>query len=223
VTRLLEAILLDVDGTLIDSNDKHAACWIEAFAHFGKEVDWPLIRGQIGKGGDLLVPDSLSAREMREFGKELQEYRGWLWKEKYMRSVQPFPGAVETMRALVDEGIKLVLASSGNEDEVEYYVELLGVEDLLEGMTSKGDADTSKPSPGIFEAAIERVKSDPSCSLAVGDTPYDILAAHRVPVAVAAVLSGGFPHATLAKAEFIFEDLPHLLKELDTIDAYFRQ
>lgn len=223
MTRLLEAILLDVDGTLIDSNDKHAACWIEAFAHFGKEVEWQLIRGQIGKGGDLLVPDSLDAREMREFGKPLQKYRGELWKEKYMRSVEPFPGAVDTMRALVDEGIRLVLASSGNEDEVEYYVELLGVADLLEGTTSKGDAETSKPSPEIFDAAIDRVKSDPARSLAVGDTPYDILAAHRVPVAAAAVLCGGFPRPTLMKAEFIFEDLPHLLKELDTIDAYFRQ
>ena len=68
----IQAILLDIDGTLIDSNDKHAECWVKAFAYFGKEVDWKLIRQQIGKGGDLLVPDSLNAREMREFGEPLK-------------------------------------------------------------------------------------------------------------------------------------------------------
>ena len=223
MSRRLQALLLDIDGTLIDSNDKHAHCWIEAFAHFGKTVQWDLIRGQIGKGGDLLVPDSLNAREMRDYGEPLKKYRGELWKEKYMRTVQAFPGAVEAMKTLHDEGIRLALASSSNPDEVEYYVELLGVADLLEGTTSKGDAETSKPSPEIFEAAIDRVQSDPVRTMAVGDTPYDVLAAHRIPVAVAAVLCGGFPRATLTKAEFIFEDVPHLVKELDRIDDYFRR
>lgn len=223
MTRRVQALLLDVDGTLIDSNDKHAECWIEAFKHFGKEVDWNLIRGQIGKGGDLLVPDSLNAREMREFGEPLKKFRGELWKQRYMRTVQPFPGAVDAIRALAGEGIRIALASSGNADEVEYYVELLGVEDVLDGTTSKGDVETSKPSPEIFEAAIDRVKSDPARTMAVGDTPYDILAAHRIPVPVAAVLCGGFKRDTLTKAEFIFEDLPHLVKELDSIDEYFRE
>lgn len=219
----MQALLLDIDGTLIDSNDKHAQCWIEAFAHFGKEVAWDTIRGQIGKGGDLLVPDTLDAREMRDFGEELKKYRGELWKRDYMESVQAFPGAVDAMRLLHERGLKIALASSSNPDEVEYYVELLGVEDILEGTTSKEDAELSKPSPEIFQAALERLDSDPARTLAVGDTPYDILAAHRVPVAVAAVLCGGFPRETLAKAEFVFEDLPALTKELDRINEYFAE
>ena len=110
----LEAILLDIDGTLIDSNDKHTDCWVEAFAHFGKDVGWEVMRGQIGKGGDLLVPDLLDAREMRTFGEELKEFRGELWTSKFMRTVEAFPGAVEAMRALRGRGLKLALASSSN-------------------------------------------------------------------------------------------------------------
>ncbi|HEX8616580.1 MAG TPA: HAD family hydrolase [Thermoanaerobaculia bacterium] len=223
MTLQLQAVLLDIDGTLIDSNEKHAKAWVEAFAHFGKEVEWDVIRNQIGKGGDLLIPDTLSAREIRKFGDELEEYRGELWKREYMKTVEPFPGAIEAIRALHERGVKIAFASSSNPNEVEYYVELLGVGDLLEGTTSAGDAEVSKPSPEIFEAALERVKSDPERTLVVGDTPYDILAAHRIPVAVAAVLCGGFPRETLTRAEFIFDDLSHLVKELERVDEYFRQ
>lgn len=216
-------MLLDIDGTIVDSNDKHADCWVEAFAHFGKKVDWETVRMQIGKGGDLLVPDTLNAREMRKFGEAVKEYRGDLWKRKYMKTVEPFPGAVESMRAIHARGVRLALASSSNPDEVEYYVELLGVGDLLKGATSKEDAESSKPSPEIFEAALERVKSDPARTFAVGDTPYDILAAHRVPVPVIAVRCGGFPGETLAKAEYVFDDLAEMTRELESIDEYFRE
>ncbi len=79
----LQGILFDIDGTLVDSNDIHARCWIEAFAHFGKRLEWDVIRRQIGKGGDLLVPDLLNAREMRRFGEELKKHRTDLFKEKF--------------------------------------------------------------------------------------------------------------------------------------------
>ena len=216
-------MLLDIDGTLVDSNDKHTDCWVEAFAHFGKHVEWRDIRLQIGKGGDLLVPDTLNAREMRTFGEEVKKYRGELWKRRYMETVQPFPHARESIRALHDRGIKLAFASSSNPDEVEYYVDLLGARELLEGSTSKEDAQFSKPSPEIFQAALERTGADPERTFAVGDTPYDILAAHRIPVPIAAVLCGGFPPETLAKAEFLFDDVSAMAKELDRIDGYFSE
>ena len=220
---LTQAFLLDIDGTLVDSNDKHTDCWVEAFAHFGKEVPWNLIRQQIGKGGDLLVPDTLNAREMRDFGERLQEYRGELWKRQYMPTVKPFPGVQETIRAIAERDIRIAFASSSNPDEVEYYVQLLGVGDLLEGTTSKEDAQFSKPSPEIFQAALERVKSDPARTFVVGDTPYDILAAHRIPLPVVAVRCGGFAEELLTKAEFVFDDLNAMIRELDRIDDYFRE
>lgn len=217
----VKAILFDIDGTLVDSNDKHCECWLEAFAHFGKKLEWDFIRMQIGKGGDLLVPDSLDAREMRKFGEDLKKYRGELWKRRYMESVQPFDGAIETLKAVHERGIKIALASSSNPDEVEYYVELLDAGKLLEGSTSKEDAQLSKPSPEIFEAALKRTGTKPTNTITVGDTPYDILASHRVALACAAVLCGGFPRETLTKAEFLFEDVRDLLSNLATIDEYF--
>ena len=217
----LKAILLDIDGTLVDSNDKHTDCWVEAFAHFDKQVEWEVVRQQIGKGGDLLVPDTLNAREMRKFGEKIRKYRGELWMKKYMKSVQPFPGIKEALKELHERGLKLAFASSSNENEVEYYVSLLEAEELLEGSTSKGDAQFSKPSPEIFQAALERVGTKPERTLVAGDTPYDVTASHRACLAIAALLCGGFEREQLSKAEFLFDDIPSMVKELARIDEYF--
>ena len=217
----LQAILFDIDGTLVDSNDIHTECWIEAFDHFGKKIEWDVMRHQIGKGGDLLVPDLLNAREMRTFGEKLKKYRGGLFKKKYVERVKPFPRVQECLRDLPGRGLKLALASSSNPDEVKYYTKLLGVGDLIEGSTSKKDAKFSKPSPEIFEAALETAGSDPEFTLVVGDTPYDILAAHRAALPVAAVLCGGFERELLKKAEFLFDNVEELVRKLDRVDEYF--
>jgi len=140
-----------------------------------------------------------------------------------MKSVEPFPGAVDAMRTRHARSIRLALASSSNPDEVEYYVQLLGVGEILEGTTSKEDAEFSKPSPEIFQAALDRTQSDPARTFAVGDTPYDILAAHRIPVPVIALRCGGFPEELLTKAEYVFDDLTAMTRELDRIDEYFRE
>lgn len=219
----LQGIIWDVDGTLVDSNEAHARCWLEAFAYFGKDIAYDVMRHQLGKGGDLLVPDLLNAKEMRRFGEELKAYRTKLYKRDYLPNVKPFPGIREEFERLAARGVKMALASSSNPDEVEYYTRLLEVGSLLEGSTSKDDAEWSKPSPEIFQAALERLGTDDARTLAVGDTPYDILAAHRVPLAVAAVLSGGFERELLAKAEFLFDDVHQLESEIERIDAYFRE
>jgi HAD superfamily hydrolase (TIGR01549 family) len=217
----LEGIIWDIDGTLVDSNELHAQCWQEAFARFGKHIEYDVIRRQIGKGGDLLVPDLLNAREMRRFGEEVQTYRSELYNRDYLPRVKPFFDVRSLFERLRDRGIVMALASSSNPDEVEYYTRLLGVADLLQASTSKKEAVWSKPSPEIFQAALERLGTRGARTLAVGDTPYDILAAHRVPLAVAAVLSGGFPLKLLAKAEFVFDNVPHLEREIEIIDVYF--
>ena len=140
-----------------------------------------------------------------------------------MPHVKPFPGARAAMEALHGMGVKLALASSSNADEVEYYTQLLGVGELLEGSTSKSDAKLSKPSPEIFRAALERTGSDGARTLVVGDTPYDILAAHRNALAVAAVRCGGFEDHLLGKAEFLFDDVEELVREIDRIEHYFSE
>jgi HAD superfamily hydrolase (TIGR01549 family) len=217
----LKAIIFDIDGTLVDSNDAHVHCWIEAFAHFGKQLAWDVVRHQIGKGGDLLVPDLLNAREMRRFGEKLKKFRTDLYKRNYMQDVKPFPRVREHFETLRGRGIKLALGSSSNQDEVQYYTELLGVGDLVEGSTSKQDADLSKPSPEIFQAALGKLGTAANNTLTVGDTPYDILASHRASLAIAAVLSGGFERELLTKAEFLFDDVGELVRKIDRIDEYF--
>jgi HAD superfamily hydrolase (TIGR01549 family) len=217
----LKGILFDIDGTLVDSNDIHTDCWIAAFAHFGKKIERDVVRHQIGKGGDLLVPDLLNAREMQKFGEALKKYRGDLYKKEYMSRVEPFPRITENLRALHERGIKLALASSANPDEVKYYTGLLGVADLLEASTSKKDAGMSKPSPEVFDAALAQLGTDPEFTLVVGDTPYDILAAHRAALPIVAVLSGGFERELLTKAEFLFENVEEMVRKIDAIDEYF--
>jgi HAD superfamily hydrolase (TIGR01549 family) len=217
----LKGIIFDIDGTLLDTNDLHARCWVAAFSHFGKEIDYDLMRHQIGKGGDLLVPDLLNAREMQRFGAKLKKYRGELYKREYMREAKPFPRIKQLFEVLNARGIKLALASSAEPDEVEYYTELLGVEKLLGGSTSTKDAKLSKPSPEIFEAALGQLGTDVTKTLVVGDTPYDVLAAHRASLAVAAVLCGGFERELLAKAEFLFDSAEDIEREIEKIDAWF--
>jgi HAD superfamily hydrolase (TIGR01549 family) len=218
----LEALLLDIDGTLIDSNDLHARAWVDAFEHFGKTLPFELVRSQIGKGGDMLVPDLLNAREIRKFAEPLKKWRKKHYQRQYMSQVEPFPGAIDALKALHERGIKLVFASSADADEVKYYTKILEAEELVVSGTSADDAEHSKPSPDIFEAALEPVKKHEERTAVVGDTPYDILAAHRCALPVIAVRSGRFPEETLQKAEFLFEDVGELVRRIDQIDDYFR-
>jgi len=210
-----------VDVTFVDSNDLHTDCWVEAFAHFGKRIARDVMRAQIGKGGDLLVPDLCNAREMQRFGEALKQYRSELYKEKYMPRVRPFPRVRELFKELRRRGIRLALASSANPEEVEYTTQLLGVGELLEGSTSKHDAELSKPSPEIFRAALDQIGTAVETTMTVGDTPYDVLASHRAALPIAAVLSGGFGRELLSKAEWTFDGVEHLVREIDTIDEYF--
>ena len=217
----LSALILDVDGTLVDSNELHVKAWRDAFAKFGKNLPLEEIRPHIGKGGDLLVPDLLNAREMQQFSSELKEFRREHFRSTYLEKVKPFPGITGTLRQFHEMGLKMILATSSDPLEVEHFIELLEIEEIIEGSTSKEDAEFSKPSPEIFQAALERLGTPAEKTLTVGDTPYDILAAHRASLPIAAVTCGGFDRERLERAEFIFDDVGDLLKGFKTVEDYF--
>ncbi len=195
-----EAVLFDVDGTLVDSVDLHAQAWREALRRFGKDVPLEEVRRQIGKGGDQLIPVFLSEDERARDGEALERFRGELWRREYMSRVRPLPGAAELVRRAHDAGLRVALASSGKEDEVEHNRRLLGIGALLEGATTADDAERSKPHPDIFEAALARVHAPPERALAVGDSPWDALAARRAGLRTIGLLSGGFDERELRSA-----------------------
>lgn len=196
-----KAVICDVDGTLVDSVDAHAKAWCEAFEFFGHEIKFPRMRHQIGKGADQLLPVFLSEAEIQKFGQRLEEKRAHLFKQKYLPTVRAFPKVRDLFQRLIADGKRVVLASSAQGEELETYKRLAHIEDLVEDETSKDDAPKSKPHPDIFQAALRKLKGvTPAEALVLGDTPYDITAAHRAGVETIAVLSGGFPQEELADA-----------------------
>ena len=214
---MIGAVLFDVDGTLIDSNDLHAAAWREAFCHFGIEIPLEKIRGQIGKGGDNLIPTLLP-----DLGKERQEeidsFRGELFKRDYLPRVVPFPGVRDLFERLKMDGVKIVLASSAKGAEVAFHVGVIGAEDLVTATTSADDVEHSKPCADIFAAALQKVKPlGADDAVVVGDSPFDVLAAKKLGLGVIGVRSGGFPDELLrdAGADEIYDGPADLLQNYD--------
>jgi len=213
-----KAVIFDIDGTLVDSVDLHAKAWKEAFQHFGYDFDLGEIRHQIGKGSDKLVPHFLPPKEVDHIGKELDKFRGKLWKSKYLSKVKPFPKVRELFQRILQDGKRIVLASSAKGDELQAYKKIAGIDDLVDKETSSDDVENSKPDPDIIHAAMQKLGDvDPHEVIMVGDTPYDIEAAKKAGVPTIAVLCGGFPEIELqgAGAAAIYHDPADLLKRYD--------
>ena len=190
------AILFDIDGTLVDSNDAHVEAWHRAFAAEGHAFSRNEIHAHVGKGGDNLVP-SLLPNASIEVQRRLTEAEGKIYTREFIAGIEPFEGAREVLKSLADGGHTLILASSASRAEVDHYVELLDADGLLSGTTSKDDVERSKPCPDKFAAALDLTGGAASNALVIGDTPYDILAARRARIDAIAVLSGGFTREEL--------------------------
>jgi HAD superfamily hydrolase (TIGR01509 family) len=216
---MLKAALFDIDGTLIDSNDLHAEAWGETFRRYGVDLPHDRIRGQIGKGGDNLMPALLPADLLEAQGEEIEKERKQLFKRDYLPRVKPFPGVPELFAALKENGALIALATSAAEEELEHHKQLLGIAELIDGATSADDVEHSKPCPDIFRAALDKLPGvAPSEAVVVGDTPYDMEAAGKVGIAAVGMLCGGFApdllRATGARALFDCPSaLPHRLDE----------
>jgi phosphoglycolate phosphatase-like HAD superfamily hydrolase len=195
-----EAVLFDVDGTLVDTNDLHAAAWREALLSFGLDKPIEEIRWQIGKGGDNLIPALFP--ELGDPEREaLEAFRGELFKRDFLPRAKPFPGVRDLFERLAADGVKIVLASSSHSEEVDYHLSLIACADLVSATTSKDDVEHSKPCPDIFAAALGRVAPLGADEAAVvGDTPWDAMAAGKLGLRTVGFRSGGFPDDALAQA-----------------------
>ena len=211
----IRAVLLDVDGTLIDSNDAHARSWVDAFAEAGVQTTFERVRPLFGWGGDKLMPVISGIEEASPAGQKLSERRRAIFLKRYLPAVKPFP----QVRALIDRlkaaGFKLVVATSANSDELSALLRVADASDLAPTATSSDDADRSKPDPDIVEAAVERAGFPVEQVLMIGDTPYDIESAMQAGVGVIALRCGGWDDEELERAVAIYDDPADLLAHFE--------
>jgi HAD superfamily hydrolase (TIGR01509 family) len=206
-------VVLDIDGTLVDTNYQHAIAWHRAFRNRNYVVQLWEIHRHIGMGGDQLVAALIGEEGERADGDAIREAEGDAYSE-LIGEVQAMHGATELLRELREDGAKAILASSAKEEEVEHYVELLGAADLVEGWTSSADVERTKPHPDLVHAALEKVGSD-GPAVMVGDSTWDIKAAEKAGLPTLAVLTGGFSEEELreAGAAEVFESIGELRKD----------
>jgi phosphoglycolate phosphatase-like HAD superfamily hydrolase len=205
MSHVLKAVLFDVDGTLVDSNDAHAHAWVKAFADFEVNVDFAHVRRCIGMGGDKLMPEVSGLEEQSPLGSKIAKRRGEIFTAEFLPKIQPFKYAGRLVAVLKDLGLTVVAASSAQKDELKALLKITGAHAVMDAATSSDDAEESKPAPDIIEAALKRAKAAPSEAIMIGDTPYDVEAARRAGVAIIAFRSGGWSDADLAGAIAIYD------------------
>jgi membrane protein len=213
----ITAVLFDIDGTLVDSNDHHVLAWKEAFAGIGARFDRQVIHDQIGKGTDMLVPTLLPDLD-EEAQERLGKAHGDAFKARYLAEVKPFPGARDLLVRTHAAGLRVMLASSASKDELDHYLDLLDARELVSETTSADDVERTKPAPDIFATALDKIGSPPADEvIVIGDTPYDVEAAGKCGVAAIAVRSGGFGDDVLTRAGAvaIHDDVAALLRDYD--------
>jgi len=214
---MIEALLSDIDGTLVESNWLHAEAWQKAFAAMDIQLDREDVRRQIGKGGDELIPVYVSWWKRRQVEEPLKRYRKFIFEQDFLPRVKALPGARELLVKVKESGIQVALASSADKDELQIYKRIVGMEELVEKETSANDAERSKPNPDIFVAALERLKLPAKKCMALGDTPYDAEAAGLAGLRTIGVTTGGWSRRDLIDSGCVevYASVEELLEKFD--------
>jgi HAD superfamily hydrolase (TIGR01549 family) len=207
------AAILDVDGTLVDTNYQHALAWFRAFRQHGVVLPVWRIHRHVGMGGDQLVAALVSEDFDAEHGDDVRAAEKALYMSLIVE-VQPLEGARELIHDLHRAGHAVVLASSAKADEIDHYLDLLDARGLVDGWTTSADVQSTKPEPDLVAAAIE--KAGGGEAVMVGDSTWDCESARRAGVQTLGVLMGGFSERELldAGAERVFESLTELREQL---------
>ncbi len=215
------AAVLDIDGTLVDTNYQHAIAWYRAFRRQGIVVPIWRVHRHIGMGGDQMVTALCGEETERDAGDDIRAAEGELYGE-LIGEAEAMDGARDLIADLRDRGHAVVLASSAKPEEVEHYVGQLDARDLASSWTTQADVDATKPAPDLVRSALERAGTDQG--FLVGDSTWDCIAADRAGIATLAVLTGGFAESELrdAGASEVFESLPELRGRLDDLPALAR-
>jgi HAD superfamily hydrolase (TIGR01509 family) len=212
--KTVRGVLLDIDGTLVESNDAHAHAWVKALGESGREVAFESVRPLIGMGGDKLLPAVCGLDAESPEGKRVSKRRKEIFLAEYLPHLRPCRGARELLGLLAERGYKMAAASSAKKDELGPLLKLCGADRVVEAATSSDDADESKPDPDILHAALKEIGLPAAEVVLLGDTPYDVEAARRAGVRVIALRCGGWRDADLA-ADAVYDDPADLTKHLD--------
>ena len=209
------ALLFDIDGTLVDSNDAHAHAWVKAFAEANVHVEFHNVRCAIGMGGEKLMPAVAGIAEDSPLGTRIAHRRGEIFKSEFLPTLKAFRDAGALVAAVQAHGLKTVAASSAKRDELEALLRIAGAPSLIDRSASGDDAEQSKPDPDIVHAALMKAGVGASDAVMVGDTPYDIEAAARAGVRTIAFRCGGWSDGALDGAIAIYDGPWDLLARLD--------
>ncbi len=213
---MTRAVLFDVDGTLIDSNDQHARAWVAALAEHGHEVPFERVRPLIGMGGDKVLPELVPGlEEDSPEGKAIGESRKRIFKERELDTIPPTRGARALLEAVRAQGVRVVVATSAKKSELDGLLARGDLGPLVDVAATGDDATDSKPDPDIVGAALKKGGITASDAVMVGDTQYDIEAAHRAGVECVALRCGGNDPATLREADAVYADPSELIAGLD--------
>ena len=210
-------VLLDVDGTLVDSNDAHARAWEQAFREHGYEVPYDRLRPLIGMGGDKILPLAANLEPDSIAGQLVSDQRQALFLHDHLPVLRPQRGARQLVQRLRERGVRLAVATSAKAEEIDGLLRVAGVDDLVDEVVTNTHAPASKPEPDILHLALERLRCPPGETLMIGDTPYDIEAAARAGVATIALRCGGFSNQDLAGAIAVYDDPEALAIDLDRV------
>jgi len=212
----IRAVILDLDGTLLHSNDAHAQAFVEAGREIGLTVDFDAVRRLIGKGGDKLIPEAFGVSSDSEAGKRLEDLKREIFMARFLTQLEPTRGARELLLRLRDEGIQRVLATSSGESSIKPLLRQAGVEDLIEEASTSSDVQASKPDPEIVEAALKKTGVPSPQVVMLGDTPYDVKAATRAGIRIIALRTGGWSDPELNGATAIYDDPADLLDHYES-------
>ncbi len=212
----IKGILLDVDGTLVLSNDAQAQAWVEAFKEYGYDAPFAQVRQMIGMGGDKVIPHFAPGLNDKDgVGKKIADKRKELVLDKFAPALKPADGSRQFVQRARQEGLKIVVASSASSQELETLLKVVRVDDLLQERTTMDDAGESKPAPAVVEVALKKSGLPANEVVMIGDTPYDIESAEQIGVGTIAVRCGGFSDDDLKGALAIYDDPADLLAHYD--------
>ncbi len=215
---MAEVLLTDIDGTLVDSNALHAEAWRRCFEHFGIQLGMDEAWRQIGKGGDQVIPSFVPEQDRERLEEPIKKLRKEIFHRDYMERVVSFADARELLVRVRQSGMRIVLATSSDEEDLEVYGRIVGMEDLIEKASSSADAKQSKPEPDIFAAALKKVGLEAQDAIALGDTPYDAEAAGKLGIPVIGLTCGGWKRDDLLAAGCVevYRDPADLLLNFDS-------